>query len=154
MLLSLRAHSILFAVLAGMAVVLSGCGSNNRNPVPSYPVYLDLDITAQFPHFVPANGFQTMTFTTRRYEKEYIGYGGVLVVSAMDGHYHAMDMCCPVCLLRDSVVQLDGIYAVCPICGEQYDVSYGMGLPMKGKTKWPLREYKCFTDGGHLIIRN
>ena len=154
MFLKMRTHRIGWVGLIGLALLLTGCGNDKSNPVPSYPVYLDLDITAQFPHFVPANGFQTMTFTTRRYEREYIGYGGVLVVSAMDGQYHALDLCCPVCLLRDSVVQTDGIYAVCPICGEQYDVSYGMGLPMKGKSKWALREYKCFRDGGHLIIRN
>lgn len=147
-------HSVWAVCLVLLAVLLSACGNNKLNPVPSYPVYLDLDIQAQYPHFIPANGFQTMTFTERRYEREYLGYGGVLVVTALDGRYHAMDLCCPVCLYRDSVVVLDGIYAVCPNCGEHYDISYGFGLPTKGKSKWPLREYKCITDGGHLIIRN
>lgn len=137
-----------------VAALLTACGNDRRNPVPTYPVYLDLDIQAEFPHFVPGNGFQTLVFRERRYEREYVGYGGILVVIAMDGKYYALDMACPVCLNRDSVLQLDGFYAVCPHCGEQYDVSYGLGLPTKGKSKWPLRAYKCFADGGHLIIRN
>ena len=153
MFLNRHFHSIAL-VLAAVVVLLTACGNDRLNPVPSYPVYLDLDIQAEFPHFVPANGYQTMTFTQRRYEREYIGFGGVLVIAAMDGKYHAVDLCCPVCLHRDSVVQIDGIYAVCPICGEKYDISYGFGLPMRGKSKWPLRPYNCNSGGGHLIIRN
>ena len=153
MFLSRRLH-ILAPGLIALLLVLTACRNNRLNPVPSYPVYLDLDIQAEYPHFVPANGYQSMTFTKRRYEREYVGYGGVLVVVGLDGKYHAMDLCCPVCLHRDSVVQLDGIYAVCPICGEQYDISYGFGLPMRGKSKWALRPYNCNSGGGHLIIRN
>lgn len=151
MLLNLKGYRwILVAVMC----LLVGCGNDRRNPVPSYPVYLDLDIQAEFPHFVPGNGFQTLIFRERRYEREYIGYGGIVVVVGMDGKYHAMDMACPLCLDRDTVVSVEGIYCTCPHCGEQYDVSYGLGVPMKGKSKWPLRDYKCFPDGGHLIIRN
>ena len=137
MFLSRRLHILALGLIV-LLLVLTACRNSRLNPVPSYPVYLDLDIQAEYPHFVPANG----------------GYGGVLVVVGLDGKYHAMDLCCPVCLHRDSVVQLDGIYAVCPICGELYDISYGFGLPMRGKSKWALRPYNCNSGGGHLIIRN
>ena len=58
------------------------------------------------------------------------------------------------CTLCGRVTPAEPETTVCPHCGEQYDVSYGLGLPTKGKSKWPLRAYKCFADGGHLIIRN
>ena len=124
------------------------------NPVPHYPVYMDLDLVAMYPHFVPDNGFQTMTFTQKRYEYELIGYAGVLVWVGMDGQYHAADLCCSYCLSRTYPVEPDGIFAVCPVCGETYDLSYGLANPTKGKTKYPLRPFGTRLNGNLLQIRN
>jgi len=143
-----------FLMLSLLMLVLLACENKNLNPTPSYPVYLDLNIMAEYPHFVPDNGYQTMTFTQRRYEVDAIGFAGVLVITAMDGQYHACDLCCPICLRRDSGVVVDGIFATCPFCGEQYDLSYGYATPMRGISRFPLRDFRCSYSGGHLIIRN
>ena len=124
------------------------------NPVPSYPVYLDLNIPAVYPHFVPDNGFQTLSFTQKTYEYELLGYAGVLVWVGMDGHYYASDLCCSYCLDRQHPVIPDGIFAVCPTCGEEYDLSYGLANPMKGLARQPLRRFGTRFTGTTLQIRN
>ncbi len=127
---------------------------NKNNPVPRYPVYLDLDIPALYPHFVPANGFQTMTFTQKRYDYELVGYAGVLVWISMDGKYWAADLCCPRCLDPQQPVIIDGFFAECNGCGEQFDLSYGLANPVRGKTKHPLRPFGTRISGSVLQIRD
>lgn len=136
-----------------LILLLAGCEKTN-NPVPDYPVYLDLNIPALYPHFVPDNGYQTLTFTQKKYEYELIGYAGVLVWISMDCKYYAADMCCANCLNRERPVKVDGIFAVCPVCGEQYDLSYGLANPTKGHAKKTLRRFGTRVAGPTLQIRN
>ena len=67
----------------------------------------------------------------------------------MDGHYHAADMCCPNCVNKTKPVEVDGLYAVCPICGEAFDLSYGYAFPTKGITKYPLRQYQAILNNSY-----
>ncbi len=135
-------------------LLLSSCNDTvYRSSVPSYPVYLRLNILAEYPHFVTTNTTSYLTFTKQRYPMEALGYGGLLIYIGMDGVYHAYDMACPVCLKRDFPVEVDGIYARCPLCEEAYDVSYGLGVPTRGKSKEALRQYNATFDGTYLTIR-
>ena len=135
--------------------LLLGCEDfNNQNPVPYVPVSYTLKITEEYPHFMIDNGYQTMTITKPRYNYEYIGYCGLLIWIGMDGHYHAADLCCPNCVNKTKPVTIDGLYAVCPICEEKFDLSYGFAIPTKGITKYPLRKYQAIlnsTDTGHTL---
>lgn len=137
-----------------MALTLVACENKQRSDIPSYPVYLDLDILGEFPHFVPDNGYQIMIFTQRRFATEAVGYAGVLVWVDMQGRYQAADLCCPVCLKQDQPVEVDGIFARCPECGEEFDLSYGYAVPTKGIARHALRKFKVMTRGSHLIIKN
>ena len=102
-----------------------------------------LYITSEHPHFIVDNGFQTLTVTSSKYERESVGYAGLLIWTAMDGHYHAADLCCPNCLKRTKPVEVDGLFAVCPLCDEHYDLSWGYAFPTKGKTKESLKKYQA-----------
>ena len=120
-----------------------GCEDlNRRSPVPHVPVNYTLYITREYPHFVIDNGYNTMTITQTKFEREYIGYAGLLIWVGMDGNYHAADLCCPHCLKPNQPLEVDGFYAVCPICDEHFDLSYGFAFPTKGTTKEPLRKYR------------
>ena len=134
---------------------LLGCEDfNNQNPVPYVPVSYTLKITEEHPHFMIDNGYQTMTITKPRYNYEYIGYCGLLIWVGMDGHYHAADLCCPNCVNKTKPVTIDGLYAVCPICEEEFDLSYGFAIPTKGITKYPLRKYQATLNStytGHTL---
>jgi len=124
--------------------MLTGCEDvNRRSPVPYVPVNYTLHITREYPHFMVDHGFQTMAITQKKFEREYIGYAGLLIWIGMDNQYHAADLCCPNCLQKNQPVQVDGLYAICPTCNEHFDLSSGYPFPTKGITKFPLRVYQA-----------
>ena len=128
-------------------LLLSACEKvNYRSSVPNVPVDYTLYITQEYPHFVVESGFQTLTFTYSKYERESVGYAGLLIWIAMDGHYHAADLCCPNCLKRHKPVEVDGLFAVCPLCDEHFDLSYGYAFPTKGKTDESLKKYQILLN--------
>mgnify|MGYP003305823522 FL=1 len=127
----------------GLVFILLSCeDTNNMNPVSYVPVNYTLNITQEYPHFVVDNGYNVMTITKTRFDREYIGYAGLIVWIGMDGQYHAADLCCPHCLLKHKPVEVDGFYAICPECEEHYDLSYGYANPTKGMTKFGLKMYQ------------
>ena len=135
-------------------VLLSACANEQKCDVPSCPVVFDMHIASMYPHFVPDNGFQTLRFTEKRYAQDLTGYAGLLVWVDMEGKYNACDLCCPHCLDVKRPVETDGIWAVCPVCGEKYDLSYGQAVPTEGRTKQALRRYTARYSYGVLHIRN
>ena len=129
-------------IVISLIILLSACeNANYRSSVPTVPVSFTLNITQEYPHFVLDNGFQTMTITQKQFLEQYLGYAGLLVWVGMDNAYHAADLCCPYCVQRNKPLTIDGLYAVCQLCGEQYDISYGFGNPTKGVTKESLKRY-------------
>ena len=127
--------------------LLLGCEDfNNQNPVPYVPVSYTLKITEEYPHFMIDNGYKTMTITRTKFEREYIGYAGLLIWIGMDGHYHAADLCCPNCLKKTKPVEVDGHYAICPTCEEAFDLSFGFAQPTKGLTQYPLKKYQAIPN--------
>ena len=130
--------------------LLLGCEDfNNQNPVPHVPVSYTMNITSEYPHFVIENGYQTLTITKAKFNYEYVGYAGLLIWIGMDGDYHAADLCCPNCVNKTKPVEVDGLYAVCPTCGEAFDLSYGYAFPTKGITKYPLEEYQATDNNSY-----
>ena len=137
-------------IIGLLIYLIVGCNNiNNQNPVPYVPVSYTLKITEEHPHFMIDNGYQTMTITRTKFEREYLGYAGLLIWIGMDGNYHAADMCCPNCLDKTKPVEVDGLYAVCPKCGEAFDLSYGYAFPTKGITKYPLRQYQAILNNSY-----
>ncbi len=147
------------AFLIGLLFVLVACEDvNRRSSVPNMPVNYTVHITREHPHFVVENGFQTMTIIKKQFIEDYIGYAGLLIWVGMDNEYHAADLCCPYCVQRNRPLEVDGLFAVCKLCGEQYDISYGIGNPTKGVTKEPLKRYNTsyrnMATGAQLHIFN
>ena len=130
-----------FAIILFLYTLISCENINMTNPVPSVPVSYTLNITREYPGFVIESGYQTLVITKSIYEREYLGYAGLLIWIGMDGNYHAADLCCPHCLKKNKPVAIDGLYAVCPICSESFDLSFGFANPTNGFTKYPLRKY-------------
>ena len=143
-------------ILVGLALLTACEDINRRSSVPPSPVNYTVRITSEHPHFVIANGFQTMTVTKKTYMDENIGYAGLLIWVGMDEAYHAADLCCPYCVQRNRPLEVDGIFAVCKMCGEHYDISYGIGNPTKGITNEPLKlyyaSYRNMVTGAELHI--
>lgn len=123
-----------------------------KSSVPNYPVYLQLNILAEYPHFLNAPADKYLIFKHQRYPTDALGYAGLLVQRDMDGRFRAYDLACPHCLNRERTIEPDGLFAVCPICGEAYDLSYGLAIPTKGKSKEALRQYTAHYYNGYLTI--
>ena len=143
------------ACILCLAVVLafSACTGNSfHSSVPTVPVYMDINILTEDPHFVTSNTGAYKEYTQKRYETDFIGYRGLLVYVGMDARYHAFDLACPHCLNR--VGMQDMMYAVCPSCGEQYEMTYGYATPARGISREALRRYSTSFDGTILRIRN
>ena len=143
-------------IIVLICTCIMGCENvNRRSPIPYVPVNYTLYITREHPHFVVDNGYNTMTITQTKFEREYIGYAGLLIWVGMDSHYHAADLCCPNCVKKNKPIEVDGLYAICPICDEHYDLSFGFPIPTKGIAKDPLRTYQTTVQQSQtgLILR-
>lgn len=138
-----------------LSLLLWSCENTTMvSSVPSYPVRLEVKITAEHPEFRPDGTFRALTFTERRFPTEALGYAGILVCTTCDEHYCAYDLCCPVCLNPSKPLQMDGWYAKCPTCGEEYDMSYGYATPTKNISKERLRPYHVGVAYDQIIISN
>lgn len=147
-------------------LLLSGCENNSFiSSVPAYPVHVEIDTRmGAFVHFVPtafgsfvvANRdgyFMNGNYISPPLVTDAYGYGGVLVYVGMNG-YDAYDLACPYCAIsrKRQPCLIDGIYAICPECGECYDIGSGTAVPTKGIAKEPMRRLNINNIDGKLTI--
>lgn len=155
-------------ILGLLCLVLCGCedSSSFQSSVPRYPVNVTIDTrTGVFVHFVPTalntyvivdeEGYHYNGEVVQRSVLDAIGYGGVIVYIDITGQYNAFDLACPYCAARSKrrPCTIDGIYAVCPECGEKYDIGSGTAAPQKGIAKEYLLRIPVNNSGGVLTIR-
>ncbi len=148
-----------------MLLLISCENPNTRSAVPHYPVQLQINTnTGIFVHFKPDNigsyvivddeGYHYQGQTWPRTTADIYGYSGVIIYVTNNRDYAAFDRCCPHCLQRFIPVYIDGFFAVCPTCGEQYDLSYGYATPTKGISREALRRYEVFATSDRVTVRN
>lgn len=147
-----------------MIALFTSCeGTTLRSSVPTYPVRVSINTNVgQFVHFVPENTYDYITIDRQGYHyhdytqalaaTDMIGYGGVIVYIDGGGQYNAFDMCCPHCLDPSKPIEMDGFFGVCPICGETYDLSWGLAVPTKKIATEALRRYPIVNASGKLTI--
>jgi len=137
-----------------IALLISGCKHTTyKSAVPDFPVHLEINTNVgMYVHFVPENvmtyliadarGIHLNGITQPLTVEQAYGYAGTVVY--IDGFYpySAYDLCCTHCLRRDMPCTIDGMYAVCPVCGEQYDIYSGNGVPTRGISDEALKRYK------------
>lgn len=153
-------------ILVVCMVLLTGCEDTTfRSSVPYYPVNLRIDTRlAFFVHFKPTNiysytivdnsgyHFNGQTLPRQAMGDAY-GYAGVVVFVSSGGEYMAYDMCCPKCLRQNAPIEVDGLFATCPTCGEQYNLDV-YGTPQTGISGEALRRYNTLYSGEIITIRN
>ena len=145
--------------------LLSSCkDSTFQSSVPMYPVHVEINTETVFVDFLPTSYNQYIIVNEKGYFENGVrklpvtvqdawGYGGIVAYVSMVG-YVAFDLACPYCAGRGakSPCVMDGIYAVCPTCGEKYDIGSGYALPQKGISKEAMRSMNINQNGGRLII--
>ena len=143
-----------------IALLAVGCERTTfRSAVPNYPIHLEINTNVgMFVHFVPENvstylivnerGFHLNGITQPLTVTDAYGYAGTVIYIDGVHPYGAYDLCCPHCVRRNKPCEVDGMYAICPECGEEYDIYLGNGYPRKGISKEPLKEYKTIYNLG------
>ena len=146
--------------IAAIALVFAGCESVNwKSSVPTSPVHLEINTNVgMYVSFVPehvgaylvadAGGIHYNGITQPLTVMDAYGYAGTVVYINGWNPYVAYDLCCPNCLKRDKPCKVDGMFAVCPVCGEEYDIYSGNGVPTKGIAKEPLKPYNATYNAG------
>ena len=136
-----------------------------RSSVPSYPVNIRINTyEGTYVHFKPEypytymivdkDGYHFNGQTMPRKETDRFGYAGVVVYIDGFGTYGAYDMACPHCVKQDEPVEVNGMLATCPLCGEEYDLGTGYATPQKGISDEALRRYDLIVSNGVITIRN
>ena len=134
-----------------------------RSSVPSYPVNIRINTyEGTYVHFVhiytylivDEKGYHFNGQTMPRKETDRFGYAGVVVYIDGNGNYSAYDMACPNCVSQKDPVKVDGMLAICPLCGEEYDLGSGYATPQKGISDEALRRYSLIVSNRVITIRN
>lgn len=154
-------------IIGIICAVLCSCeGTSFNSSVPRYPVNLHID-TRQgvFVHFQPTaintyviadkEGYHYNGSLVVRTVLEACGYAGVVVYIDTWSNYNAWDLACPYCAGRGlrRVCEVDGIFARCPDCGEEYDLGSGTAVPTKKISHEYMRRIPLTNSGGVLVIR-
>jgi len=147
-----------FSILCCLLVSFCTCTDEYRNPIPSYRVYLEVDLQFRDKQLQSLLSYKIFTTKNTVHGKEYTGYAGVLVTHSIFGDYKAFDIACPNEVRSDAVVEIDSDNnAVCKVCGSKYEVilNFGSGGCITGPSKYPLRQYRLSNkDDKMLIVRN
>lgn len=152
-------------VIGLVAVLFASCdGTTFQRSVPAYPVHAEINTKTEFVDFLPTNTNAYITVNEFGYYKndkfvkvtsvlDRWGYGGIVAYVSLGG-YVAFDLGCPYCAARGtkSPCVMDGIFAVCPVCGEEYELATGSAIPQKGISKESLRPLNCTPQGDKLVI--
>lgn len=146
---------------------LCGCeGTTFRSSVPAYPVRVVIDTKmGEFVHFTPeafssyvvANKkgyFLNGKWVTSASAMDAFGYGENIVVFVSMFGYVAFDLACPNCAEKGlrSPCEVNGGFAVCTTCEEQYDLLSGTAAPQKGIAHEALRKLTLVNSDGRLTI--
>ena len=159
-----RPIAFLSLFLIPFSLFFCSCGETSfKNPVPRYPVRVTIDTrTGAYVHFVPTaintyvivdrNGYHYNGNTYPLNATDMYGYAGVLVYINCFGQYDAYDLCCPNCASLCVPCEIDGMFAVCPHCGEQYDLASGTAAPQNGIAHDYMLRLNIINADGRLNI--
>ena len=156
--------SLLSIVLCPLSIIFISCENTSfKNPVPRYPVRIAIDThTGPYVHFVPTatntyiivdrDGYHYNGNTYPLNATDMYGYAGVLVYINSFGTYDAYDLCCPNCASLRVPCTIDGMFAVCPNCGEQYDLASGTAAPQQGIAHDYMLHLNIINSDGRLTV--
>jgi hypothetical protein len=144
----LHRQSLLLVLL-----LLIGCNTDETR-IPNYEVSLRRNInSSKSDEFLQAGFLKAgdcIYCTTRKLSSDRLGFGGVIVVYTFDPSdpYCAFDLACP--NEADASIKIgkpdDMLVCTCEKCGERYNLMFGLGTPMDGISKYPLKKYSAYVD--------
>lgn len=129
--------------------------TDDKEYLPISPVYLDLNLTYRDKELRDVLGYKTYITPGKDYidGKEYVGYGGILVINTITAGLCAFDLACPNEVNRNIRVEVDsdGLYAVCSHCGKKYEIGEsGSGWATDPKLR--LTGYNVIANGSNKWV--
>ncbi|HZK69009.1 MAG TPA: hypothetical protein VFC36_05365 [Paludibacter sp.] len=141
-----------------LTILFVSCKDNVQSSIPDYPVYLQLNLTAQYPTF-KNNPLQFITFEKAITTYDRIGFGGIVVCTGItfndysEIEYYAFDMACPYEVKNTVKVHPNSEgNLVCDKCGSVFDIKSGSGNPLSGPAKEFLKKYRTTLSGDVLYV--
>ena len=150
-----------------MLLLLTGCeGTSFQSSVPRYPVRVNINTDrAEFVTFQQPAAFEHIVLNREGYflngkflrkpdVTDAWGYGGVIVYVNMSGGLDAYDLACPYCAARGtcSPCEVNGMFATCPRCGEEYDLGFGTAVPQHGLAQEYLLRLNLIRSGNKITV--
>ena len=155
-----------FGLIALCCLLLSACENTTfRSSVPAYPVHVVIDTRiGSFVHFQRTSLGSHVVVNKEGYflDGKWVnatsamdswGYGGVVVFVSTVG-YDAYDLACPHCaeLGKCCPCDVNAMFAVCPECGEEYELLSGVAAPQKGIAHETLRPLWIVNSDGRITV--
>ena len=134
-------------------LIMAACEKAPINPIPDYPVRLELNLMFQDKDL---NGlFTYKSFTVPRTASDRLGFGGILVTHGLADEFFAYDLACPHEVLRDVKIEVteSGLTAKCPKCSSEYDIMGG-GARTSGPSAYSLKRYRVSPGGDRRLVSN
>lgn len=145
----------LYPLIVLVLLLLPSCKEDEtETSIGEYPVFLKTSYseyqTLRTPNqcvVYPADRVYSTNFQ--------LGYGGICLFRDIDNHLGCVDLACPYENLRTTTVVVKMPTASCPICGSQFDLTYGLGNVTKGPSTKRLKTYSKIVDyGDHIKVSN
>jgi len=138
---------------------ITACDRNKNDVIPDVYVnfYLDLNDPEFFPLTATGN-FVIVTAATNNIGPEAAGFAGngIIVYRSLPDEFNAYDRTCPHDYVTSGTtikVDVDGIYATCPVCSTAYALP-SFGAPSSGPGRYPLKNYRTSFDGRFVRVWN
>ncbi|MBS0010386.1 MAG: hypothetical protein KFF49_03195 [Bacteroidales bacterium] len=156
---ALRSKLSIFLLISIFSLFHSSCHREKYDVIPDVLVDFYIDLTD--PEFFDLNAignFVLIDSSTNNMGYKAAGYdgNGIIVYRAQPDEFIALDRTCPhdYVLDRTSIaVEVDGIYAECPLCGSSFALpSYG--TPSSGPSQYPLKIYRARFTGQFVHVSN
>lgn len=138
----------LFALFIAV-IAISGCSKEERrrntNPfIPNYNVNIEINLN------LPSYSNLRYVSGTKHITDNGAGLNGIIVYNADGNNFKAYEATCPNQIPTTcSVMQIEGLYAVCPCDNVKYSLIDGYG-----PAEWPLLAYRVEKRGDILRIYN
>lgn len=150
-------------VVIALLFLLFSCQSSSTIPseqIPPAGAYLEVNLMYEDRALLEPLAYSIYRFP--RLYGEMVGHKGLLVVHNVGSPTHpfsAYDLICPhdypdkiaIEIIEEGESLLTGR---CPKCQTEYDISMGMGQPIKGIGKYPLLQYPIQILEDKLIVHN
>lgn len=143
-----RRNEVALLLSLFLVLFMTGCNVHNTS-IPERQVYLRRNIDTE-----NLRAFGSSLYVDKpKLATDRIGFGGIIIIHALDDKYYAFELSCPVEINEKILVGKPDadLTCKCGTCGEKYDISFGLGIPLNKISKEALRLYSVSIDDYNYI---